>query len=86
MSKPVFFLLKLPTKFLFGGSILGQAVFHLENGRKVTSLRSSIKPGTWNIPEHSGTSRNTRVVKSYLFPAKHDGYSWRETFSTSEIQ
>ena len=25
--------------------------------------RASIKPGTWNIPEHSGTSRNMKKLK-----------------------
>ena len=37
------------------------------NGRNIVG--ASIKPGTWNIPEHSGTSRNMKKLK-YFFMKK----------------
>ena len=36
---------------------------------KLWTRGPSIKPGTWNIPEHSGTSRNMKKLK-YFFMKK----------------
>ena len=45
--------------------ILGNknSVDELMSSQRCTAFEwASIKPGTWNIPEHSGTSRNMKKI------------------------
>ena len=52
VHQPFFFF----TMILF--YLLDGDIFYLDIISQISFNRASIKPGTWNIPEHSGTFRN----------------------------